>query len=182
MLLFKNKRIIILIENSSSRDSIREMLKKFRSQTVVAKSFESYLGMLATAEKNESQFDGALVDYQVIRSHVDEFNSNPISKKLKTALLLNSLSEKEEDMVSEISPDLTINKPVTPSALLDSMMRLFNQEKSQSFPQRIVRFDGRKQLKALGQKLGNCEILIVEDNRNKSGSRKGNSYTVFDQS
>ena len=164
VLSFKDKRIVLLIENQSTLAVMKRLLSSFNCQTITTQSFESYLGLLKTQQQSDRPIDCVFVDFSFVENNIEDFKTYAKSNAPKLAVLLPGISDKEEQVLESITPDTNLTKPITPSLLFDTLTQLFNQDKRQKISQKLARFDGREQLKALGKKLGSCKILVVEDN------------------
>ncbi|WP_168204323.1 YfiR/HmsC family protein [Aliikangiella coralliicola] len=159
-----NKRILIVADNLSCQTAIRAILNSFGCQISVAGSIESCLGILKSAQKIEQYFDNILVDHQIALAHTSELRKIKSDTRSKLTLLLSGVSENEEILMQEISPDMTIRKPITPSSMLDTLVQLFDDTQQHIPSRRFSRFIEQDKIKPLNTSLENCKVLIVEDN------------------
>ncbi|MCW8875831.1 MAG: YfiR/HmsC family protein, partial [Kangiellaceae bacterium] len=159
-----NKHILIVIANHSCQQAVRAILRSFKCHTTIANSFESCLGIIRTAGKQEQQFDNVLIDYQIALANLDELSSIRKNTNAKLTMLLPASTENEEQISNKVSPDLTLVKPITPSSLLDNLMLAFAGDSSHEISQRLALSAEKEQIKALNIALRSRKVLVVEDN------------------
>ena len=160
----QNYRILVVVKNHAARDSLKKILSNFRCTVSTADDFESYIGIVKTAEKLNRSFDNIVFDYKIALDHEQEIKRIQALKTSKITLLLSNICPEEESLIEKINPDVTINKPVTPSAMLDALMPLVDNSIRPKSSNRVSRVDETDKISHFSSALINASILIVEDN------------------
>ena len=160
----QNYRVLLVVKNSAARDSVKNILKSFRCQIATASNFESCVGAITSAEKLNRGFDNILFDYKIACNHAEELQRIREHCKSKVTLLLSNITHEEEVVIDKLNPDIMVNKPVTPSGMLDALMPLIDKSKRRKITHRLTRLDEREKISNLSESLLSANILIVEDN------------------
>ena len=155
-------KVLVVDDNDSSREILCNMISNFGLQVDQVDSGYAALKLL---EQHQSEYKLVLMDWKM--PHMDGFEttramqSNNELDEVPTVIMVTAY---DRDEASHLTEDLDIRalltKPVTPSSMLDAIMRARGQEVKEN-----VRVTRREQEVAIDiTKLKGARILLVEDN------------------
>lgn len=155
---------LVVVENQVALESIYKILKSFRCNVLLAENYLACKTQLESARKANKTIDNIIFDYNIAFNHQQDIKQLKQSPGLKLTLLLSNIHQEEDRTITYIEPDITINKPITPSSMLDSLMSLLDKNKVHKTTQRLSRVETSDKSANLSEKLLQSNILIVEDN------------------
>ena len=149
---------LVVDDNASAREIFSEMLRNFGMKTQTAISGEMAMQHICQAKAENAPFDIVLMDWHM--PDMDGLEAirqirNSLGPEDKTVIIL--MSSYDMDIKMTAIDELYINKPVTPSSLLDSLMMAFGKK---SMNEQNVCVDQILHYPALLHK----HILLAEDN------------------
>jgi CheY-like chemotaxis protein len=157
-------RVLIVDDQSSSREILREMLESFKFNVVEADSGENGLAELKKASAADSPFDLVLMDYKMPGMNGLETAAR-IKKdtglgKTPTIIMITAYGQEEiQQQAWDIGVDGFLSKPVTTSVMLDTLMDIIvGADKRDVEIIKVIR--GPEQL----QDIDGARVLLVEDN------------------
>ncbi len=158
------RKVLVVDDNVTSRNILREMLECFTFEVTTAASAEEGLAELENAQADQP-FDLVLMDWKM--PEIDGFEASRRIKEhpgldRKPAIVLVTAHGREEIIrkTEKQGLDGFLIKPVTPSMLFDTIMQIFG--KAESGELQAV-FDSDRESEAL-KAIRGCHVLLVEDN------------------
>ncbi len=164
LLQFKDKQILLIVQNYSTQKALESILENFKCHFATANSFESALGIIHSAGKIQKSFDCIITDLHFVTLHKSELLKACDSQSAKLAVLTPSTSPDEEEIINSLGQVITIDKPATPSSILDALIQIFDSNYNEAIGNRISRMDENARIKKLGTQLQSLKILVAEDN------------------
>jgi len=161
----KNLRILVVDDNASSREILQSMLISFKLNVTAVRSGHEAIGELEQAQMEYKPYDLVLMDWMmpgmdgletIKRIHADTKLS-----KIPTFIMVTAYSREELlQNSSEIAFEGILEKPITPSTLLDSILNALGKEVVQSTRKHEKESNYREAEKILR----GAHWLLVEDN------------------
>ncbi len=158
------QHIITFINSEQNKDAIESILNSFGCPTSSINSLENFNALIKSSNEKNLLSNHLLIDYKIACHYKDELLQLKRQVKFKIILLSSGIFERDENFIQTISPDIIINKPITPSCMLDGLMTLSGLKNSISISNRLAKYSENEKLKKLSNSLKNADILIVEDN------------------
>ena len=157
-------RVLVVDDNSSSREILVSMLASFGLRVDQAGSGETAIALLEEADEKDP-YDLVLMDWKmpemdgIETTKLIQTNSN--LKQIPTVIMVTAYG-REEATNAAVDVDLScfLTKPVTPSALLDSIMLAMGREVSADSRVKAQQHEMSTDIR----KLAGAKILLVEDN------------------
>ncbi|MDA3971149.1 MAG: response regulator, partial [Desulfobulbaceae bacterium] len=158
-------RVLVVDDQSSSRDILREMLESLKFKVAEADSGENGLAELEKASAAGRPFDLVLMDYKMpgmngLESAARIKKDTGLSKT-PTIIMVTAYGRGElQEQAKDIGVDGFLSKPVTPSVMLDTLMDIIvGADKRDVEIIKVAR--GPEQL----QDIDGARVLLVEDNK-----------------
>ncbi|MAZ89372.1 MAG: hypothetical protein CL693_17210 [Cellvibrionaceae bacterium] len=157
-------RVLVVDDNGSSRQILDKMLSSFGLRTYVVSSGIDALKIISDQDQTDP-FDLAVVDWKMPNlDGVDTIRKIQLNTELKSqpkVLMATAFCRDELNRVSEdIDVGAVLEKPVTPSSLLDGVYRALGRSLRPSSRSASRMSD----IDALIRKLQGARVLVVEDN------------------
>ncbi|TQV75600.1 DUF4154 domain-containing protein [Aliikangiella marina] len=159
-----NYCVMVVVKNLVARESIFKILKSFRCKVLLSEDYQSFEKQLESAAEQNKTINNIIFDYSFAFANQQEIKRIKQTSDTKITLLLSNIHPEEDQTITFIQPDITINKPITPSSMLDSLMSLLDNSKIRKPTQRLSRVEQTDKTTHLSAKLLSSNILIVEDN------------------
>ena len=160
------RRILVVDDNATNREILREHLQSWRADVSEATSGASALEQLSMAAGSGKPFDLVVLDYQM-----PEMNGMEVLRVVRATpelrdlhvVLLSSMSRAEDDTDWRAQRvDACLTKPVRRSHLYTALSRIVADAPSDTAIVRALKLDGAA-LAAAATRLG-LKVLLVEDN------------------
>ncbi|MEK6202032.1 MAG: response regulator, partial [Desulfobulbaceae bacterium] len=157
-------RVLIVDDQESAQEILREMLESFKCNVTVAGSGENGLAELKKASAGGSPFDLVLMDYNMPGLNGLETaslikNDKDLSK-VPTIIMVTAYGREEiRQQAGNIGVEGFLNKPVTPSTMLETIMHIIAGTDQRDVVT-IKAPQGPDQLRTI---LG-ARVLLAEDN------------------
>ncbi len=162
--LFAGTRALVVDDNAASREILQQMLESFSFDVAVASSGLEAIAELAAASRSASPYRLVLMDWKMPNMDGIEamrvIQADQALTEVPTIIMTSAYNR--EDALSDAGdnpPDDFLVKPVSPSTLLDAIVKLFETE---------TRAGARHAMKkAVGSEwvggLRGARVLLVED-------------------
>lgn len=160
-----NLRVMIVDDNESAREIMREIVESFHMSATTAPGAEQAIRELDSAHRNGRPYDVVLMDWQM--PHVDgieavrRIRSNPEVAQTLTIIMVTAYSRDELlERAKDLRLEGLLEKPVTPSSMLDAITNVCKIRAVVKSPHPQ---NNRTYEEALAHLRGS-HILLVEDN------------------
>ncbi|MFC1650882.1 PAS domain S-box protein [Candidatus Latescibacterota bacterium] len=159
----RDLRVLVVDDNSSSREILKNILESFSYDVSLASSAEEGLSELESARDNP--YDIVLMDWKMPKVDGLEasrrIKQNPKLDKVPTIIMVTAYGREEiMSQADKIGIEGFLIKPVTPSLMFDTIMQVFSKEVIET-----SRASSRKDLGAeIIDKVRGSRVLLVEDN------------------
>ena len=163
----KGMKVLIIDDNSTSRDILLSIFSSFNFKPIAVDSGEKGLKELKQAFYNNSPYKLVIVDWEMPNGidgikTIKMINKSFIQGERPKIILLTAYGkEKIIKLAKKNNVDLFLNKPVSASMLLDSLAEIFNK-KIKRIKQENIKEVLSDEYKS---KLGGAKVLLVEDNK-----------------
>ena len=158
-------RVLVVDDNASSREILKNILVSFSYDVVTASSGENGIHELEAASKAGQPFDLVLMDWKMPKMDGIEtskrIKQNPNLEKLPTIIMVTAYGREEVMLQARhVGLEGFLIKPVTPSLMFDTIMQVFRKDDEQT-----SRVSSRSEEIAESLvKIRGAEVLLVEDN------------------
>jgi two-component system, sensor histidine kinase and response regulator len=159
----RDLRVLVVDDNSSSREILKSILESFSYEVALASSAEEGLAELEAAYDNP--YDIVLMDWKMPKVDGLEasrrIKQNPNLSKVPTIIMVTAYGREEiMSQANKVGIEGFLIKPVTPSLMFDTIMQVFSKEVTET-----SRASTRKDLGAdIIDNISGSRILLVEDN------------------
>jgi len=160
----RNMKVLVVDDNSSSREILQSTLESFSFEVALAATAEEGLAELRTASQKKP-FDLILMDWKMPGMDGIEasrqIKSNKELTKIPTIIMVTAYGREEVLKEAEdIGIEGFLNKPVSQSTLFDTIMQTFGKE-----DKRVSRASLRREkVGGLSNQIKGAKVLLVEDN------------------
>ncbi len=161
---FSNTYVSLMVENTSSLNAIEKLLKAFHCNTRTFHDFDKLTLYFNTQNNTLSERECILIDFQLAQKNIDKIKQLKCKNSIKIIILLSGINEYDEHLISQINPDMTICKPVTPSTIYDVLMEVYANENKEHISKNFFRFKRQEDVEHLNN-FNQSKILLVEDNK-----------------
>ena len=160
----RNMKVLVVDDNSSSREILRSTLESFSFEVTLAATAEEGLAELRAATPKKP-FELVLMDWKMPGMDGIEasrqIKSDKQLAKLPTIIMVTAYGREEIFKKAEdIGIEGFLNKPVSPSTLFDTIMQTFGK-KGRRATRGSIR---RKNVGELFNQIKGAKVLLVEDN------------------
>ena len=160
----RGMKVLVVDDNATSRDILREMLESFSFSVSVAASGAEGITELENADKDKP-IDLVIMDWKM--PGMDGIEASKLIKshqglrKIPTIVLVTAYGREEVMLqTEEVGLEGLLLKPINPSILFDTIMQAFGE----AVPE-ISRVAQRKEQKAkASENIRGARVLLVEDN------------------
>jgi len=162
--LFAGMPALVVDDNAASREILQQMLKSFSFDVAVASSGLEAIAEVEAASRKGSPVRLVVMDWQMPNMDGIEamhaIRSDPAQAEVPTIIMTSAYNRDEALLeAADNPPDDFLDKPVSPSTLLDSIVKLFDQEARSVTRQAAERVTGS----GLVAGLSGARVLLVED-------------------
>lgn len=163
----RNRRVLVVDDNPSARELLTQQLQDMHFVADAVVSGDEALALMANAYAKGEPYDAALIDWQMPGMDGLE-TAQAIRKELQDhaphmALVTGFSHEDVADRARAIGMDLVLTKPVTPSALYDTMAELLVGE-GQSVKGISATAAYELEQSGLIARRRGARVLVVDDN------------------
>jgi len=163
----RNRRVLVVDDNPSARDLLTQQLLEMQFVADAVESGEAALAWMTAAATQGQPYDAALIDWQMpsldgldtaqaIRQQMREHSP-------RMALVTGFSHEDVAERARAIGMDVVLTKPVTPSALYDTMAELLVGDPTSVKGLTAESANALAQSGQLARRRG-ARVLVVEDN------------------
>ena len=159
----QNMRVLVVDDNATSREILKEMLESFSFEVALAASGEEGITEIENADR-QRPFELVVMDWKMpgidgIEASI-RIKKHPMLDKIPAIILVTAYGREEIMHQSEKAGiHGFLIKPVNASVLFDAIMQAFGREVPET-----SRLAGRRKQGDAGQEIRGARILVVEDN------------------
>ncbi len=154
--IFKNKSLLIVDDNPSSRDILSKMASSLGLKNDVVSSGAEAIGALDNSNYNIVLMDWKMPQLDGIETAIEIKSSQKIVNKPKIIIVTAFAREDILGKVKEANLDGFLLKPVSPSSMMDSFMQVLGIDSSM--------YETNKRVDIVLNSIQGAKILLVEDN------------------
>lgn len=160
----ESMKVLVVDDSKISREILRLMLERFNLRVSTAESGKTALEIIQQNQQAEP-YDVVFMDWKM--AAIDGIETtrliqNSPTIKIKPKIIMITAYGKEEvlNLIGNIDLPVILNKPVTPSTLLDAILVVMGKS---SFKESKAE-NNRVSFESITNKLRGAKILLVEDN------------------
>lgn len=162
---FKELRILIVDDNQSAREILRNIVSTLGFEADVAKSGVEAIKMLQIAEEDKKPYGLVLMDWQMPEINgvdtVREIKKSGTLPNIPTFIMVTAYSRDELlEEIKNVSVDGFLIKPISPSSLHNAIMDAFGLRTKNGGEERKK----KSSFQEIADLLAGARILVVEDN------------------
>lgn len=162
--IFKDMHALVVDDNSTSREIISAILDSFKFNVTLANDGNQALQLMSEAATQGFQYDLLIMDWKMPGMDgietVRAIQNNIEEERMPICIMVTAYSKQEAmQQAKDVDIRAFVEKPITPSTLLDSIMYLFN---ANAKPALLSAKESAQKL--LFHELDGLSVLLVEDN------------------
>ena len=158
--LLKGRRVLVIDDNRVARRHLVDLLRGFALRVDDASGRAAALASITVAERDDDPFDAIFLDWKMPEAGGEqlalEFQGRDWPSTRPWVVMMSSGAQEVSAELDRSCFDAVLSKPVTPSELADTVLRLFDPEHAREAEAAAAYGDW--------QCLAGRAILLVEDN------------------